>query len=58
MLLCDLHMLSIIGSRERYLGAWERLFHAADPSFKFLGAKQPPESRLSIIEAMFEKPVN
>lgn len=53
-----MHVLSLIGSRERDLGAWERLFATADARFKFLGAKQPQESRLSIIEARFEELAN
>lgn len=57
-----MQMLYLIGSRERYLGEWERLFTAADARFKFLGAKQLQGSRLSMIEAKFEEldnlPVN
>ena len=51
---CDMHLLSLIGSRERDLAAWERLFTTADARFKLLGAKRPQESMLSIIEVRFE----
>ncbi|ERF73025.1 hypothetical protein EPUS_07119 [Endocarpon pusillum Z07020] len=52
--ICDLHMLSLIGSTEREIGAWQSLFAAADPRFKFIGAKQPSGSVLSVVEAKWE----
>lgn len=52
--ICDLHVLSLIGSRERDIGAWKGLFAEADSRFKFIGAKQPPGSALSVVEARFE----
>ena len=48
-------MLSLIGSRERDLTSWKRLFEAADPGFKFIGAKQPFACALSVVQAKFEK---
>ena len=52
--ICDLHVLSLIGSRERDIGTWKSLFAEADPRFKFIGAKQPHGSALSVVEAKFE----
>ena len=52
--ICDLHVLSLIGSRERDIAAWKGLFESADARFRFVGAIQPPGSALSVIEARFE----
>jgi len=54
-LVCDMHVLSLIGSCERSRGAWETLFITADPRLKFTGATQPAGSLIWVIEAVFEE---
>ncbi|KAH8696533.1 putative O-methyltransferase [Talaromyces proteolyticus] len=47
----DLTMLEIGNAKERDLGEWESLFEQAHPKFVFKGMRQPPGSRLAILEA-------
>jgi len=54
-LVCDMHVLSLIGSRERGRSAWETLFITADPRLKFVGVTQPAGSLIWVIEAVFEE---
>ncbi|KAL9119135.1 MAG: hypothetical protein Q9187_004309 [Circinaria calcarea] len=53
----DLTMLVIQNSRERELDDWKKLFEIADAGFRFVGAKQPAGSNLSLIEAVWEPAV-
>lgn len=50
----DIHMLNLLGARERDVGMFKELFAAADKRFKFQGAKPLPGNLLSIIEAVWE----
>ncbi|KIW08680.1 uncharacterized protein PV09_00631 [Verruconis gallopava] len=50
----DLTMLSLLNAKERDVPDWIHLFAQADPRFKFLGAKTPEGSRMSIMEAVWE----
>ncbi|KAI9765801.1 MAG: hypothetical protein M1840_007083 [Geoglossum simile] len=54
MRVCDLHMLMLLGSRERDIEMWRGLFEDTDPRFKVLGAKKLPDSAHSIIEVVWE----
>ncbi|KAL2071765.1 hypothetical protein VTL71DRAFT_13000 [Oculimacula yallundae] len=47
----DICMMVAMNAKEREEGDWEALFQKADPRFKYLGAKQPEGSRMSLIEA-------
>lgn len=47
-------MFGLFNSKERATDDWKALFSAADPRFIFLGVRQPPDSNLSIIEAVWE----
>lgn len=47
-------MLEIGNAKERALEEWQALFEQADPRFSFKGMRQPPDSRLAIIEAIWE----
>ncbi|KAJ9367330.1 hypothetical protein DTO282F9_7368 [Paecilomyces variotii] len=50
----DITMLEIGNAKERDIDEWQSLFEQADPRFHFKGAKQPPGSILSILEATWE----
>ncbi|KAL9123433.1 MAG: hypothetical protein Q9187_000003 [Circinaria calcarea] len=50
----DLAMLELQNAKEREEGDWAQLFRDADPRFRFVGVKQPPFSKLGIIEAAWE----
>ncbi|KAF2430168.1 O-methyltransferase [Tothia fuscella] len=50
----DVTMLELLNAKERDVDDWIELFRLADSRFKFLGAKQPPGSRMSIMEAVWE----
>ncbi|KAF2655178.1 putative O-methyltransferase [Lophiostoma macrostomum CBS 122681] len=50
----DLTMLEISNSRERELADWEQVFAQADSKFVFKGMRQPPGSRLAILEFAWE----
>ncbi|KAF2848078.1 S-adenosyl-L-methionine-dependent methyltransferase [Plenodomus tracheiphilus IPT5] len=50
----DIHMLNVFGARERDVSMFKDLFAAADPRFKFEGAKPLPGSLLSIVEAVWD----
>lgn len=50
----DIHMLNVFGARERDVGMFKDLFAAADPRFRFEGAKPLPGSLLSIVEAVWD----
>ncbi len=39
-----------MNAKEREEADWEALFQRADPRFKYLGAKTPEGSRMSLIE--------
>lgn len=54
----DLCMMAMFNSKERTVEEWKALFHEADPSFRFLGAKRPEGSLLWIIEAVWEPLAN
>ena len=43
-------MLEFHNAKERDIDDWTNLFGTADPMFRFLGFKQPPGSRLAIME--------
>lgn len=47
-------MFGIFNSKERATDDWKALFSAADPRFKFLAVRQPTDSNLSLIEAVWE----
>ena len=47
----DICMMVAMNAKEREEGDWETLFEQADPRFKYLGAKRPEGSRMSIIVA-------
>lgn len=47
-------MLSLLNAKERDVPSWIELFAQADPRFKFLGAKTPKGSMMSIMEAVWE----
>jgi hypothetical protein len=47
-------MLELLNAKERDVDDWTELFKMADPRFKFLGARQPVASRMSIMEAIWE----
>jgi hypothetical protein len=49
----DIVMLELLNAKERDIKNWEELFRMADSRFKFLGAKQPKGSRMSIMEAVW-----
>ncbi|CAO2648170.1 Nn.00g090920.m01.CDS01 [Neocucurbitaria sp. VM-36] len=51
----DLTMLEIGNAKERDLGEWMTLFGQADARFVFKDMKQPPGSKLAIIEALWEE---
>jgi hypothetical protein len=51
----DVTMLEIGNARERDLGEWINIFEQADARFVFKGMKQPPGSRLAILETTWEK---
>jgi len=50
----DITMMAALNAREREQGDWAILFSTADPRFKFLGARKPENSRMWIIEAVWE----
>ena len=50
----DVTMLQLLNAKERDVDDWTALFAMADPRFKFLGARQPEGSRMSIMEAIWE----
>jgi hypothetical protein len=50
----DVTMLSLLNAKERDLEDFTQLFALADPRFKFLGAKTPVGSRMSIMEAVWD----
>jgi hypothetical protein len=50
----DITMMAAMNAREREQGDWAILFETADPKFKFLGARKPDDSRMWIIEAVWE----
>lgn len=50
----DLTMLALLNAKERDVSGWTDLFAQADPRYKFLGAKTPAGSRMSIMEAVWE----
>lgn len=50
----DLAMLEFHNAKERDADDWAKLFHDADPRFKFLGVKQPPAAKMGFIEARWE----
>lgn len=50
----DLTMLALLNAKERDVPGWIDLFAQADPRFKFLGAKTPAGSRMSIMEAVWD----
>ncbi|EED16326.1 O-methyltransferase, putative [Talaromyces stipitatus ATCC 10500] len=50
----DLTMLEIGNSKERALDEWISLFAQADSRFIFKGMRQPPGSRLAILEVTWE----
>lgn len=51
----DLTMLEIGNAKERDLAEWKSLFEQADSRFIFKGMKQPPGSRLAILETTWEE---
>jgi hypothetical protein len=50
----DLTMMEIGNAKERDLSEWKNMIAQADPRFIFKGMKQPPGSRLAILEATWE----
>ena len=50
----DIAMKAIQNGKERDIDDWAQLFSAVDPCLKFRGAKQPPGSALSIIDAVWD----
>ena len=50
----DVTMLEIGNARERDLGEWIRFFEQANSRFVFKGMKQPPGSRLAVLEVVWE----
>jgi hypothetical protein len=50
----DVTMLELLNAKERDVDDWTALFTLADPRFKFLGARQPKGSRMSIMEAVWD----
>ncbi|TLD38799.1 S-adenosyl-L-methionine-dependent methyltransferase [Venturia nashicola] len=53
----DVTMLELLNAKERDVEAWTQLFAMAHPGFKFLGARQPKGSRMSIMEAIWDPEV-
>ncbi|MCJ1463377.1 hypothetical protein MMC07_001984 [Pseudocyphellaria aurata] len=49
----DLCMLELHNAKERDKNDWAKLFQEADSRFIFVGVKQPVQSKLSIIEAVW-----
>jgi hypothetical protein len=47
-------MLALLNAKERDVAGWIDLFAQADLRYKFLGAKTPSGSRMSIMEAVWE----
>lgn len=47
-------MLELLNAKERDVDGWTELFAMAHPGFKFLGARQPKGSRMSIMEAIWD----
>ena len=47
----DICMMVAMNAKEREEGDWEALFKKADARFKYLGARRPKGSRMSLIEA-------
>jgi hypothetical protein len=47
-------MMAAMNAREREQGDFASLFPAASPNFKFLGARKPENSRMWIIEAVWD----
>lgn len=50
----DFAMLEFHNAKERDADDWAKLFHEADPRFKFLGVKQPPAAKMGSTEARWE----
>ena len=50
----DLTMLALLNAKERDVPDWIQLFAQADSRYKFIGAKTPTGSRMSIMEAVWE----
>ncbi|KAE9993411.1 hypothetical protein EG327_005182 [Venturia inaequalis] len=50
----DVTMLELLNAKERDVDGWTELFAMAHPGFKFLGARQPKGSRMSIMEAIWD----
>lgn len=47
-------MLEIHNGKERDMGDWTQLFEDADRRFKISGVKQPPLSRLALLEVEWD----
>ncbi len=50
----DLTMMEINNAKERDLDEWKTLFDKADSRFIYKGLRQPPGSKLGIIEAVWD----
>ena len=50
----DLGMMTMVNAKERGRDDWAKLFREADEKFRFLGARTPPDSQLSLVEAIWE----
>lgn len=46
----DISMLEMHNGKERDLDDWKQLFASADKRFRIVSVKQPPSSRLGLLE--------
>lgn len=50
----DLGMMFLLNAKEREHHEWPELFQRADPRFKYLGARRPPDAMRWIIDAEWQ----
>jgi SAM-dependent methyltransferase len=50
----DMTMLTLLNAREREIAEFKKLFEVADKRFKWVGASQPPKSKMWKIEAVWD----
>lgn len=50
----DICMMVAMNAKEREEADWQALFEKADPRYKYLGVTKPKNSRMWLIEAIWE----
>ncbi|KAI0880245.1 S-adenosyl-L-methionine-dependent methyltransferase [Annulohypoxylon maeteangense] len=53
-IIMDIGMLQLLNAKERGSKEWPELFRQADPRFKYLGARHPPDAMRWIIDAEWQ----